>query len=434
MDSKYCLYEFFKRNEPQISNFILNKEKELITEEENDYFKNNSQPSTKDSDNYKNINQSSTKDPDNNNQKNVKKKKKKKKKSLNYYMKQLSNGFFVKGGARYLFFYDSSFNFIEKIEIDNNDIYENINCDNNSNIEIYVFSKNKISIIYINQNGEISDIKKEITDIKEIGGFLFFKGETLFYICNDQGLYALNKKSFDQIKFKLCYEIKATFNGGIQINNCIISLTSNKNKPNEEEEIIFYNIYSEKKKSETIGEYSFVTSHNNLALLPKSDENNKYLICACKKKENQVNSLLLIKLELEKNDVIKKFYDEANDNFEVYCFCPLSFVKNKKEIINAKNNVIKNTDFFLVGGFDKNNGKGLIKLYKLISNNEGISIQFIKNVDDFSKDNNMSVQTNNKIICIIQSKTDGKIIITFDNGESTSFQFDMLHLDQIEVF
>ena len=152
------------------------------------------------------------------------------------------------------------------------------------------------------------------------------------------------------------------------------------------------------------------------------------------KKEYQVTSLLLIKLELEKNDVIKKFYDEANDNFEVYCFCPLSFVKNKKEIINAKNNVIKNTDFFLVGGFDKNNGKGLIKLYKLISNNEGISIQFIKNVDDFSKDNNMSVQTNNKIICIIQSKTDGKIIITFDNGESTSFEFDMLHLDQIEVF
>ena len=202
-------------------------------------------------------------------------------------------------------------------------------------------------------------------------------------------------------------KFKSPFNGGIQINNYIISLTSNKNRQNEEEEIIFYNIDSQNKKIKTIEGYSFVTCHNNLALLPKSDENNKYLVCACKKnKENQVNSILLIKLELENNNIINiitKFNDEDNDNFEIYCFCPL----------NAENNIIKNTDLFLVGGFNKKNNKGLIKLYKLISNNEGISIKCIP-VRPISN------QINNKIISIIQSKTDGKIIITYDNGKSKS--------------
>jgi hypothetical protein len=149
MDSKYYLYEFFKRNEPQISLFILNKEKEKITEEENEYFKN--------------INQPSTKDLDNNNQKNEKNKRRyelkyfkslnknqKEKESLNYYIKQLSNKLFVSGGGKYLFFYDASYNLIEEIEIDNNNIYEKINCKNDSYIEIYVCSNNKISIIYIN--------------------------------------------------------------------------------------------------------------------------------------------------------------------------------------------------------------------------------------------------------------------------------------------
>ena len=76
-----------------------------------------------------------------------------------------------------------------------------------------------------------------------------------------------------------------------------------------------------------IGYYSFVLSRNNLSIIPIPDkynkkQNGKLLFCACKKyMKHQSNGILLLKLELDNNEIniYKTFYNTFN--FEVYCFC-----------------------------------------------------------------------------------------------------------------
>ena len=102
---------------------------------------------------------------------------------------------------------------------------------------------------------------------------------------------------------------------------------------------------------------------------------------------------------------INEFFYETFD-FEVYCICQLLNINDNKNILNNDNkNKIKNTIFFLVGGFDKNKKNGLIKLYKVKNNVEIVkeSIIFIKDIE-FVKD-----KFEKPINCIIQSKTNGKV-------------------------
>ena len=56
----------------------------------------------------------------------------------------------------------------------------------------------------------------------------------------------------------------------------------------------------------------------------------------------------------------EKFYPTGD--FEVYCFCQLSKVKDTGRILDKKTFI--KTNYFLVGGFDKRADCGLIKLYK----------------------------------------------------------------------
>ena len=66
---------------------------------------------------------------------------------------------------------------------------------------------------------------------------------------------------------------------------------------------------------------------------------------------------------------------------------------------------IKETDYFLVGGFDKKRKQGMIKLYK----NKKISIEYIQDIKLFDRD---FKGFKGPISCITQSKKNGNLLIT----------------------
>ena len=137
------------------------------------------------------------------------------------------------------------------------------------------------------------------------------------------------------------------------------------------------------------------------------DSRNKVLLCACKKyNNNDKNGILLVELNLQ----YEKFYDTGD--YEVYCFCPILIVKNETNFVNDIDNII-DTDYFFVGGFDKNKRKGIIKLYKIIFNDySNTEIEYIQDIIF----DNQNIDLEKPITCIIQSKFTGKIFITSNDG------------------
>ena len=203
----------------------------------------------------------------------------------------------------------------------------------------------------------------------------------------------------------------------IKINNIII-FKSNKVVSKGQDKLTFFDLNSKQIFTTNIDKqkYSFVYSQNGLTLM----NNNKILLCACKKYlKFQKNGILLLSFKDDKNinnncDIIDyKFY--CTNNFEVYCFCPISIV-HKKEIMKIKSDK-KDTSYFFVGGFDLKRNKGMIKLYKVIYNEE-YNKNKIQYVDDIKliDEKKMVMKFNGPISCITQSNIDGKIIITCWNG------------------
>ena len=138
-----------------------------------------------------------------------------------------------------------------------------------------------------------------------------------------------------------------------------------------------------------------------------------------------------------KNDDDIKCYEEFYDtgNFEVFCFCLLSREKNNYVLSN--NNKNEDIEYFLVGGFDTEKNKGIIKLYEIIYNNkiEKIGIKYNEDIN-FEKDEKKNFNSFEKAIsCIIQSKIDGKIFLTCLDGNVYSLtkpNFDFIKKNNID--
>ena len=141
--------------------------------------------------------------------------------------------------------------------------------------------------------------------------------------------------------------------------------------------------------------------------IEENKKSNKILLCACKKYiENQKNGILLMNPNLEINKNLSyNFFD--TDDFEVNCFCPLM----KKE----RNNIIK-YNLFLVGGFEKENKIGMIKLYRVIYNKQNnFEIEFLQDIlidktDDFEG-------FKRTVNCIIQDQNNGRILVNTWEGK-----------------
>ena len=149
----------------------------------------------------------------------------------------------------------------------------------------------------------------------------------------------------------------------------------------------------------------------------KNDTENRILLFACKKYfKSQKNGIFVL---YNFNEIINKFLSEKEkadsyfyntDCFEPYCFCPLLIVDSKYSIWPLIET--KETDYFLVGGFDKKRKKGMIKIYKIIYDKK-LSIEFIQDIKLFDKD---FKGFKGPISCIIQSKKDGNLLITCWDG------------------
>ena len=295
-------------------------------------------------------------------------------------------------------------------------IYKNENKE-----EVILCSKEGLMSIDINNNNSFENSKY----IKEgfSCSFYFEMKNNNYIIGGEKGI-----EHFCPIDKKI-KSIPNAFRGGIKIDDNRIAFTSNSTLPKGKDKLIFYDIqYSKIVKQ--IESYSFTISTNSLFLITiNKDKNSKILLCGCKAyNKNQKNGILLIDLNTYKEEFYK------TDDFEVYCFCPLSIIinKNKNKNINEKDLEILHTDYFLVGGFDLSERMGNIKLYKKNINNENnITIEFIqdivfptKNIIRFyrSKDNQIEKKYytflgfERTISCMIQSQINGNIIITSWDG------------------
>ena len=153
--------------------------------------------------------------------------------------------------------------------------------------------------------------------------------------------------------------------------------------------------------------------------MPKNKKmpKNRILLCACKKYLRfQKNGILLLSFKDDNIDnfdipINYKFY--CTNNFEVFCFCPISTFKDI-QILEIKTDK-KDTNYFLVGGFDSIKKKGIIKLYKFIYD-ENFNKNRIEFIQDIIFDKKNYIRFNGPISCITQSNIDGKILITCWDG------------------
>ena len=345
------------------------------------------------------------------------------------FIVELSNGYFVSGGAENsIFIYDNYYE--KKLHItDLNDwaykIGERINInDKSDNIELLITTNKEMNAISFNKKNFKIELKKYQIAQRTNINFIEMKPNNI--IINGIGGSSYFIDVFNKNKLQENKIIDKTYRGAIKISDNIANINSNKVIPKGEDKLLFVNLKKIKKKEfYEIKGNSFVCSVNNQAII----EDNKYkiILCACKKYyDDQKNGILLVNANLGDNKDIEEPFYETN-NFEVYCFCPILKVENKNQFIENNVNesykekiIITDTKYFLVGGFDTEKREGKIKLYKMIYgekawNTKIKELQDIEFIDDNFKD------FNGAISCIIQSKITGNILISCYNGYIYSF-------------
>ena len=243
-------------------------------------------------------------------------------------------------------------------------------------------------------------------------------------ICGNDGIYYFSDLFSKIIVTKSNKIINGAYKGGVKISRNIFAFSSNKILKGGENKLIFFNSNSRKIIKNIYG-YSFITSAQGLAVMPREEikTRNKFLLCACKKYEaKQKNGILLVNMQIEDNKIHTNYSFYNTGDYEVNCFCPI-LLKEKKdwERILSNENKFIDTDYFLVGGFNNKNGKGIIKLYKLIRRDiQNIKIEFIQ---DIEIENNKFKGFNGPISCITQSKRSGKILVSCWDGNISLFDY-----------
>ena len=201
---------------------------------------------------------------------------------------------------------------------------------------------------------------------------------------------------------------KSYFNS-IRINENVAAITSNSLFPNGDDILNFLNVKKRKLLPDEIKGYSFIISQNGLEIMPKNDkEKNKILLCACKKyTKYQENGILLVNPNLGDNKQLDKPFYNTGD-IEIHCFCPILIINNE--------NINKDTNYFLVGGFDQSKRKGVIQLYKTHYGKKAFNTT-IEYIQDIKFKNKKNIEGfNGPINCIKQSKTTGNILVCCYNG------------------
>lgn len=296
--------------------------------------------------------------------------------------------------------------------------------DDDKNQYIYLVENHINHFIYhkiniVNYNEEKLDQKFSNTNNK-------FSCDQYFNISNNDaiisgnfGIYlfqGINKtwQNDEKIEEEEIEYIK-NFKGGLQISNNIFAFVSNDIYYDGKNVLFIYNYSNNQKKAQVIdgineekGKYSFNTGSNSLYTLDM-DNNYKLLLCACKSYNNETkNGILMIKIDVNRfKTKAPEFLD--TEDFEVNCFC------------NIYQNPVKKYALILVGGFEIEKRRSMVKLYKLSYDfpDDNIKLIFIQDaIEDFSRFEGFDGMINNIIKPI---KRPGDIIVSCINGSNYLF-------------
>jgi len=348
-----------------------------------------------------------------------------KKKYTAEFITEIQNLFVSFGTNNELFIYNDSFDKLSTNPVDDW-IYNALNYNSSSSKAIFIApSKKKIYIFSEEKSNSVYKTNENPTEHKLI--YLFSMENSYYFSCCEKGIF-LYSSLFDKLQNKTTFTIyeNLLMKSAIKIDSNFLVFKSNKIVSKGKRQLLLYNYRNKKDIPDFIEnykeEYSFVFSPLGQALIihKEKDIEDRILLFACKKyiksKKNGIFILYNMKGVLETQNNISN-YKKANsyfyntDNFEPYCICPLSIIKATKILVESFET--KETDYFLVGGFEKKRKKGIIRLYKII-NYKKISIDYIQDLKIFDKD---FEGFKGPISCITQSKKDGNLLITCWDGK-----------------
>ena len=344
---------------------------------------------------------------------------------------ELNNGLYLSGSVDHiLYIYDKILqNIIKSIELkvypynlSSDGICQiNSNLKNENNIQLFACSKINLFLIEINKKTyNVKTFNRKLEN-KSFNQCIEIKKNNYIFIGN-KGIYNIVGEPIKIIEDKNNKNINVTalsgnYINGIKINENIIAISSNSIYATGEDKLLFFSLEQNKTVHE-IKDYSFNTSLNSLSLMTiKNEKNiNKILLCACTKyKSNQKNGILLVVPNLKENEkVYHKFYET---DFEVHCFCQI----NKKKDENINNNLDENktkmeTEYFFVGGFDREKGIGVIYLYEMLYDKKKSYTRIDLITEVYSEEIN-------SINCIIQTKNTRNFLICCSDGKVFSYNF-----------
>ena len=342
------------------------------------------------------------------------------------FITEIQDIFISCGTNNELIIYDNSYRKIKSHPIEDW-IYNVLEYENKINKELDVLAITKKKIYAYSSSGLYKI--REHPDNNNLLYLLFMESSYYFSCCeNNVFVYGSLLDKMNYHSYFLIYENKL-MKSAIKINDDLVAFKSNKIVSKGISNLLIFNFRHKKdislnftKKEE---EYSFIFSPLGQVLIThqfkeeKKDIENKILLFACKKYiESQKNGILLLYnlhyiKEEEDNKVLKMEVDSYfhnTDNFEPYCICHLKKMK-AFNVFDASFET-KETDYFLVGGFEKKIRQGMIKLYKIIYG-EKLSIEYIQ---DFKLFGQNFKGLKGPISCIIQTKKDLDLLITCWDG------------------
>ena len=326
------------------------------------------------------------------------------------FIRDFNNNYFISGGIdNKLVLYSSDYQKIKEKKLGY--LLFNMNkakTGDNNTLDIIVTSNVNLYLIRIDENKYIFNNYRETKSYK-----FCFEVSNYHYIIGDKsGCYMFYNIFSKIIQYQKDIQISNKFyNSGIQINKYVIALTSNRILPNGEDKLILFNCLLKQKTYEIEG-FSYISSSssNGLSIINKGED--KILLCAYKKYlKCQQNGILLINVKMGEKETIKYyFYDTGN--FEVNCFCQIFVLDETNNKILDDNKITIETNYFLVGGFERKKGKGLIKLYKIINNKNFLEtkIEFIQDIT--IEKNEIFKGFKGAITNIIQTKNNGNLLMT----------------------
>ena len=244
-----------------------------------------------------------------------------------------------------------------------------------------------------------------------------------YLITGLKGVFVLNE---DKNYHRVNKVLETNYINGINITEKIFAFISNDLLPKGENKLLIYNF----KKNGTIKEinnYPFKISNNslysiNLKTINSIDIDRKILFSSCVSTDK--NGFLFVDINLKKNTFVESFYETKE--FEPNCFCQISIVDNNNsindDIAKEKNIEIKETEYFLVGGFEPIKRMGSVKLYKIkyCSKNDKINIRYL--FDIATEDVDQFKGFNTDVTCITQSKITGNLLISCLDGNTYLFK------------